>query len=314
MDLSGGYYDVGDNVKFGFPMAFTITLLAWSGIEYEGKITAVDELKNLKEAIKWGTDYFIKAHTEPEVFYVEVGDGISNHQCWQRPESMTTPRTSYRVDASHPGSDLVAETTAALSSSSIIFKESDSGYSNTLLTHARQLFDFGRNRRGVYSNSVSIVNGFYTSSGHEDELLWATAWLYCSTKENAYLDFIQKFNNFGGVRSQFSWDDKFVGAQVLMSKLILQGKVHSEGRLAELKKNGENFICNAIQKGSSNIKMTPGGLLWTQYANNLQYTAAASLAISVYADSIAAANGKLQCPGGSATSDDLIGFVRKQAD
>lgn len=34
VDLVGGYYDAGDNVKFGLPMAFTTTLLAWSVIEF----------------------------------------------------------------------------------------------------------------------------------------------------------------------------------------------------------------------------------------------------------------------------------------
>jgi endoglucanase len=34
VDLTGGYYDAGDNVKFGFPMAFSVTLLSWSVIEY----------------------------------------------------------------------------------------------------------------------------------------------------------------------------------------------------------------------------------------------------------------------------------------
>ncbi|KAL4564621.1 hypothetical protein LXL04_028687 [Taraxacum kok-saghyz] len=28
VDLVGGYYDAGDNVKFGFPMAFTTTMLS----------------------------------------------------------------------------------------------------------------------------------------------------------------------------------------------------------------------------------------------------------------------------------------------
>jgi len=27
--LLGGYYDAGDNVKYGLPMAFTVTTLAW---------------------------------------------------------------------------------------------------------------------------------------------------------------------------------------------------------------------------------------------------------------------------------------------
>ncbi|PRQ59840.1 putative cellulase [Rosa chinensis] len=33
-DLTGGYYDAGDNVKFNFPMAFTTTMLSWSVIEF----------------------------------------------------------------------------------------------------------------------------------------------------------------------------------------------------------------------------------------------------------------------------------------
>jgi len=36
VDLVGGYYDVGDNVKFGFPMAFTTTMLSWRVIEFGG--------------------------------------------------------------------------------------------------------------------------------------------------------------------------------------------------------------------------------------------------------------------------------------
>ena len=35
LDLTGGYYDAGDNVKFNFPQAASITLLAWSGIDFK---------------------------------------------------------------------------------------------------------------------------------------------------------------------------------------------------------------------------------------------------------------------------------------
>src|SRR5262245_16881489 len=34
VDLSGGYYDAGDHIKFGFPMAAAITTLAWGGVDY----------------------------------------------------------------------------------------------------------------------------------------------------------------------------------------------------------------------------------------------------------------------------------------
>ena len=68
----GGYYDAGDHVKFGLPMAFTVTMLSWSLIEYGGDVADAGELGHALEAVKWGTDYFIKAHTRPDELWAEV--------------------------------------------------------------------------------------------------------------------------------------------------------------------------------------------------------------------------------------------------
>lgn len=72
VDLVGGYYDAGDHVKFGLPMAFIVTMLSWSVIEYWQQIADAGELEHAMQAIKWGTDYFIKAHTSPNVLWAEV--------------------------------------------------------------------------------------------------------------------------------------------------------------------------------------------------------------------------------------------------
>ena len=73
MDLVGGYYDAGDNVKFGLPMAFTITMLSWSVLQYQEHVVAAGgEHGHALQAIKWGTDYLIKAHSEPHVLWVQV--------------------------------------------------------------------------------------------------------------------------------------------------------------------------------------------------------------------------------------------------
>lgn len=50
-------------------------------------------------------------------------------------------------------------------------------------------------------------------------MLWAAAWLYQATGDGAYLDFLGSAQNNGGGRSMFSWDDKFVGVQILVSKV-----------------------------------------------------------------------------------------------
>jgi Glycosyl hydrolase family 9 len=52
---------------------------------------------------------------------------------------MTTNRLAYRIDATNPGSDLAAETAAAMASASVVFLQSNPAYSNELLEHAKQV-------------------------------------------------------------------------------------------------------------------------------------------------------------------------------
>lgn len=132
--MTGGYYDAGDNIKFGFPMAFTTTMLSWSVIDF-GR-TMGPELSNAVKAVKWGSDYLLKVTAVPDVVFVQVGDAYSDHNCWERPEDMDTLRTVYKIDRDHPGSDVAGETAAALAAASIVFRSRDPGYSNLLLNRA----------------------------------------------------------------------------------------------------------------------------------------------------------------------------------
>jgi hypothetical protein len=74
---------------------------------------------------------------------------------------MTMARPAFSITTSKPGSDLAGETAAALAAASILFKTSNSGYSATLLTHARQLFTFANQYRGSYTSSIPKVSSFY---------------------------------------------------------------------------------------------------------------------------------------------------------
>jgi hypothetical protein len=143
VDLTGGYYDSGDNVKFGFPMAFTVTMLSWVVVEHGARLAAAGELGHTLEAVRWGADYLARAHAAPDTLYVQVGDGDSDHKCWERPEDMDTPRNSYMVNPSNPGSDVAAETAAALAAAAVVFSTpapgGDRQYASTLLTHAKQV-------------------------------------------------------------------------------------------------------------------------------------------------------------------------------
>ncbi|PRQ52577.1 putative cellulase [Rosa chinensis] len=108
MDLVGGYYDAGDNVKFNFPMAFTTTMLSWSVLEFGESMGS--ELPYASEAIRWGTDYLLKSTDAFGSVAGFVGDPVGDHTCWERPEDMDTPRTSYIITREKPGKEVSAET------------------------------------------------------------------------------------------------------------------------------------------------------------------------------------------------------------
>lgn len=72
LDLSKGMYDAGDLIKFGFPMAFTATVLSWSILEYGEQMKKVKQLGHAHDSLKWITDYLINAHPSPNVLYIQV--------------------------------------------------------------------------------------------------------------------------------------------------------------------------------------------------------------------------------------------------
>src|SRR4051812_3640265 len=142
LDLTGGWYDAGDHVKFGFPMAASTTMLAWGAVEYRAAYTQAGQLTNLTNNLRWATDYFLKAHPAPNVLYGQVGNGGTDHAWWGPAEVMAMARPAYRIDASCGGSDLAGETAAALAAASMVFRPTDPTYADTLVTHARQLYSF----------------------------------------------------------------------------------------------------------------------------------------------------------------------------
>lgn len=68
---------------------------------------------------------------------IKVGDPVADHQCWVRPENMKTPRTLYKIDQSTPGTEIAAETAAAMAASAIVFRDSDRKYARRLLNKAK---------------------------------------------------------------------------------------------------------------------------------------------------------------------------------
>ncbi|KDO85376.1 hypothetical protein CISIN_1g043272mg, partial [Citrus sinensis] len=212
-------------------------------------------------------------------------------------------------------------------------------YTNQLLAHAKQLFQFARNYPGLHQNSIPVIDKFYSSTRYEDELLLATAWLHRATNDQTYLNYLVSTGKTGGTRSLFAWDDKYVGAQVLAGRLVFEGqglsgdddnnnnnksstgassRSSSTGTLLlpQYKSQAEQFICLCVQEGNNNnnLQKTPGGLLWFQPWIKLQYAATATFVVTVCSNYLTAAHASIQCSGGLVQPSDLMDLARSQAD
>ncbi|KAK3581337.1 hypothetical protein CHS0354_016180 [Potamilus streckersoni] len=120
-DLTGGWYDAGDHVKFNFPMAASTTLLTWGLLEFKDAYNASAELDHMYDCIKWPLDYLLKCHVSKYEYYVQVGDGGQDHSYWGRPENMTMPRPAFMITQSSPGSDVAGETAATFAAGYLAF-------------------------------------------------------------------------------------------------------------------------------------------------------------------------------------------------
>ncbi|KAL8113459.1 endoglucanase 16-like [Apium graveolens] len=306
VDLVGGYYDAGDNVKYGLPMAFTITTLSWGAVFYGPELEAAGEMENVRCAIRWGTDYFLKA-TCRDKLYVQVGDPVKDHECWVRPENMQTPRTVLKIDQNEPGTEIAAETAAAMAAASIVFRSVDHTYSHRLLNKAKSLFKFAKAHKGTFDGECP----FYCSySGYNDELLWAATWLYKASRQSAYLKYITDEGVPANV-AEFNWDLKYAGAQVILSELYFEG--HKE--LENYKQHADGYICsNHPDSPYHQVTITPGGMVHLRDGANSQYVTGTALLFSVYGDILARHNQVVQCGDKTITCSQILDFATKQMD
>src|SRR5512139_3042177 len=74
LDLTGGFHDAGDHVKFGLPQVYAASTLGWA--YYEFKDTFVDKGQDgyMLNVLKHFSDYLLKSYPNDTTFYYQCGD------------------------------------------------------------------------------------------------------------------------------------------------------------------------------------------------------------------------------------------------
>ena len=278
IDLTGGLYDAGDNVKFNLPMSYTAAVLAWSVYENRKAYEESGQLEYVLSDIRWIDDYLIKCHTGKEEYYYQVGDGNLDHAWWGPAETMMMDRPAYKVDASAPGSTVTGETAAALAAASVIFKDSDPAYAEECLKHSRELYDFSA--KYLSDDGYTMANGFYSSySGFYDELSFAATWLYLSTGEESYKnDALKWFKECDDdYKWTLGWDDAHLGTALIM------GRETKDRTYLDHLENNLDYWTTGV--GGERITYTPKGLAWLDSWGSLRYASTAAFLAYTYSSS-----------------------------
>lgn len=216
VDLSGGFSDAGDYIKFGLTTAFAASMVGWSLFEFPDAYKNTGLEPETLALLRWFGDYFLRStfieNGEVIAFAHQVGD-ITDHSCgWMPPEVRLTsfcPRKGYFATEEEPGSDVVAATAAALAMIGKDFFDRgvDIPYAERCLLHAMALYRFAKR----YPDSVAdTTDGLYQGEYTADKLAWAALWLAEATGDKTYLNDI--------VGSVTGWRDGAVWKQGYLSK------------------------------------------------------------------------------------------------
>jgi endoglucanase len=274
LDLTGGFHDCGDHVKFGLPQTYAASTLAWAYYEFKETFVAKGQDGYMLNILKHFTDYFIKCFPDDTTFYYQVGNGDTDHSYWGPPELQTTERPTYYVaNAATPGSDVAGNAAAALALMYLNYQEKDADYAVKCLDYAKRLYAFGQKYRG---NSKG--QNYYTPNSYYDELMWGAIWLHIATQEQSYLDDVEKLmteRGIGGDNVEYynhwthCWDDVFGGVFMKMAQLNVKPKY-------------KTVVEENLDYWMNQLKTTPGGMKYLHQWGPLKYTAAESFLALVY--------------------------------
>jgi endoglucanase len=308
INLSGGWYDAGDHVKFGFPMASSATMLAWGVVDYRTGYAGSGQLDEMLNNLRFVNDYFIAAHPSPNVLYGQVGQGNADHAFWGPPEVVelktSASRIAYKIDLSCKGPDLASETAAAMAASSIAFKPTDPTYATTLQTHAKQLYALAIATLGTngvennYSNCITDAKNFYNGGFgvYWDEMAWGALWLWRATNDPFYLQKFQEYYPKMGAETGTTtpvftwaqgWNDKAYGTYALAAILLGDQRYHDDAQ-----RWLDHWVKPSTQGGGAK---TPAGLIVVDRFNGWgtnRYAANTAFIALYYGDKLPSTNPK----------------------
>jgi len=186
LDLTGGWHDAGDFLKFTHQIAYTTYLLLLSyevnkaGYRQNFRDSDKNGIDDILDEAKIGIDYLVKCYPDENRFISMVGDFDADHsQPGRMPENDVLASTRRPASIKFDRSKLAKYAyTMALASKIFEEKPGNESSAKTYLLLAKRAYD----------RAKTIESGKY------DQLCLAATELYLATKEKTYLSEAKYFN------------------------------------------------------------------------------------------------------------------------
>ena len=305
VNVSGGFHDAGDHVKFGMPENYAASTVGWGYYEFRDSYIKTGQQEHIETILRYFNDYLMKCTFRDDNGNViahcyQVGDGDIDHSYWNSPEVDTMVRPAFFLTADKPQTDYVASAAASLAINYLNFKETDPDYAQKSLDYAKALFDFAMKNPKQLSDNSDGPKSYYNSAKWQDDYCWAAAWLYKITGEHKYLEEIYpNYDYYATPCYVHCWNDVWGGVQCIlgeisMDKPLKEGEYVYPNFIDEFKEtagkspyeemNCWNSVSEAIEAYMSGKlgKITPAGYWWLDTWGSARYNTAAQLMALVY--------------------------------
>jgi len=206
VDLTGGWHDAGDYIKFLPTIAFTTYLMLFS-YEFDNVKFGFDRDKNgvpdILDEAKIGLDWLKRAHYKSNKFVTQVQD-LTDHQVgWRLPENDTLRYN--RPGFVGMGKNQIGLFSATMALAYRIWKNKfkDNNFAEDCLNRAKYLYSIKDN----VPNIDSMHSGFYQDTRYLGKLALGATELFISTQDSSYLKDAEIFADSTGSDYWWSWGD-----------------------------------------------------------------------------------------------------------
>jgi len=218
VDVTGGWHDAGDYIKFLSTAAYTTYMLIFS-YEFDPIKFGFDNDNNtvpdILEEAKVGIDWLLRCHLKNNLLITQVQDLKDHDQKWRLPEDDSLKFT--RPGYTGIGKNIIGIYSAALAIAARVWKQKffDYDFAEKCLETAE----------GVYSvhkfvpDIDSIYSGFYQDHSFAGKLALGGAELFASTGKKKYLDQAKIYADSAGSDFWWSWGDINSLAHYRLSRL-----------------------------------------------------------------------------------------------